>query len=804
MFFDLKLALRHLAQSPGFTAIAILTLTLGIGLNTSMFSLVNALLLRPLPFPQSGELVRLQRTTPQNAQGAFAPADFFDLKRQQASFGRFTAFASATVALAEPNQPAEPLNLLRVTSDFFEVLQIKALLGRTFRADEEIEGNHRVVILSYNLWQTRFGGAPDILGRTIRVEGEPHEIVGILPAWATDRRPFNDIAIFRPLGLSPVDRVSRDNFSLGIIGRRNPTLSAGAGETFIASMGTRIAADFPAANRASSWRAEGLLASTTNAASRGLIFLLLGLSGCVLMIACSNLANFLLARTLARNREFAVRSALGASRRQLFKPLAFEVFLLALAGAGGALMVAIWTSDWLSARSAASGGTPLQLSLDWRVLGVALGVSLLTALGFGLAPALFTARVDVNDALKSGSRGATATRSHQRLRQLLIIGQFAMAMMLLAGAGFFLHGAAAKLKEQPGWNSGGVVQGSLVLPAHAYPTVAARAAFDRQLIDRLREVPGVESVSLSFGLPFFTLPSARAYLIEGRESPKGHEPMARTNGISTDYFNVTGTHLLRGRAFTDADNETSPPVAVVSASLARELFPNGDAIGHRLARTDNEVPIWREIVGIAADVRALDLSAPLSNFQLYLPLPQEPRNNVMLAARTTIPVAPVLDAIRLAVTELDPDLPLRELTPVSRVYDRTLADFTMINQLLGGFAGLGLFLAALGIYGSIARTVEQRTAEIGLRLALGAQVSDVIRMLLGAGLRLVAVGTAIGLIGSYAISRLLVSGMPGLKADGGLVLLTAGAALTVVALLACYLPARRVSKIDPMIALRAE
>lgn len=807
MLNDLRFAFRQLDKVPGFTVVALLTIALGIGLNTAMFSLVNSLMLRPLPFAQSDRLVRLQRVTPQNASGGFSPADYLDLRREEAAFGRFAGYTSATVAVAGSERSAQPQELLRVSANFFDVLGLQPVLGRTFRPEEEIGGNHRVILLSHGFWQTWYGGATNVVGQTLRIDAEPHEIIGVLPPAATERRPFDRFSVFRPLGLSESDRATHSAFWLSVVGRRDPGVSAAAGEALVAGFASQQARDFPAENQGATWRVESLLASTVSDAGRGVLLMLFGLSGCVLLIACSNLANLLLTRTLARYREFAVRAALGASQAQLLKPLVFESLVLAVTGGLGALFVAQATTRWFAAQIAASGEIPMDLSFDGRVLAATLGTALLTFLFFGIAPALQLRRVTPGDALKSGARGATATRGQQRFRQALIVSQVAMAMILLAGAVYLVRGADRHLRQSFGWNAQNVIQAGVTLPATRYATLDRVRAFQRTAIEQLARIPGVESASASQALPYLWLPTARSYVIAGREPvKKGQEPTARPNAVTPDFFVTTGVRPLQGRSFTAADHETAPRVAMVSESFARAHFPNGDALGARIARTGNGATGWMEIVGIVADVRSMDPGASTAAFQLYQPLAQEPRNSLTLAVRVTpgVAMAGLIDPIRKTLANFDADLPVSELMPVNDVLERGLSAFYLVNQLLRAFAVLGLFLAALGIYGVTARTVEQRTSEIGLRMALGAQVSDILRLVLGTGLRVMLIGAAIGAVGSVALSRLLQTTMPGLQPGGVAVIATAGLALMLVAGTACYLPARRAARVDPVVALRNE
>ena len=608
VFEDLRYAVRMLRKNPGYTAVAVVTLALGIGLNTAMFSLLNVLLLRPLPFEHSTSLVRLVRATPQNESTGFSAADYLDLKHGETPFGQFAGYVSATVSLSGPGHAAEFQDAFRVSADFFKVLHIPPQLGRVFRPEEETFGNHRVAILSHALWQNRFGGASNTVGRTIRVQGETYTIVGVLPSWANDSRLIRQAGLFLPLSFDDRERFSRDNQGINILGRRAESISATKGEAFVSSFGARLAADFPKENGGSKWRSRDLLGSTGHSSGRVIIAMLLCLSGFVLLIACSNLANFLLARTISRSREFAVRAALGASRSRLIRLLAFEPLVLGALGGVGALFVSVWAAAWLSAQTVADGGAPMEFPLDWRVLCFAITTALITAVAFGLAPALFATRVKLTDTLKSGARGATSGRSHQRLRDWLIIGQFAMATTLLAGAGFFLRGADNLLRQHFGEDTDHLVVAGFELPESKYPTNDEVVVFGRQVIERIQQLPGVSAASISYCQPFFGLMGPRHYVIEGSErSSRDLEPLASYNGVTPSYFATTGTRLLSGRAFNASDSAASPKVVVINESMARAFFPNESPIGRRIAQAETDKREWAEIVGVVADVSVMGL-----------------------------------------------------------------------------------------------------------------------------------------------------------------------------------------------------
>ena len=562
---DLHFGVRQLARSPGFTLLAVVTLGLGIGANTAMFSLVNSILLKPLPYADSAQLDRLFRATPQNRDGGFSPADYRDLQQGIAPYGEVAAYLGGEASLADPGQPAEMETAFRFSANLLPMLGVKVQLGRNFRSTEEIHGNDRVVILSQRCWQNRFGGRADIIGHTVRVDGEPHEIVGVLPVSFNDWRHFGGGEFFRPLGFDKVTAADRRGASLRVLGRRLHHLSPREADAFIANFGARLAADFPAVNAGTTWRSVELDALVAGNDGSSTLAMLIGLSGFVLLIACSNLANLLLARTMTRAREFAVRSALGASRTQLLRPLIAESLILALAGGVFALLVALWAGDWLAYRSTGDNGEQVRLALDWHVFAWALGASLVTALAFGLAPALFALRLDLNNTLKSGARGTTGGRGHQRFRQILIVGQFALAMVLLAGAALFIRGLEDVNNRRAGWESDHLVTGNILLPAARYPNPEKIAAFQRLAVERLQTLPGVASAGVSSFTPFFNWPDSRKFLIEGRTRPEpGHEPAVAVNTVSPRYFETVGTHLLSGRAFGESDTANSSSVLIIN------------------------------------------------------------------------------------------------------------------------------------------------------------------------------------------------------------------------------------------------
>ncbi len=803
---DFRFAVRQLIRAPGFSLLAVVTLGLGIGANTAMFSVLNGVLLRPLPYPEPTQLDRFYRVTAQNPKGHFSAADWLDLQRAKDSYGELAAYTARDVSLAEPGQPAEMAYAARATANLLTLLGIPPQLGRNFRTTEDTPGSDRVVILSQRTWLNRFGGKPDIIGHSVRVDGAPHEVIGVMPASFNDWRHLGMIDVFVPIALTPEQGANRADTLLRIVGRRSPVRPPAEATAFAANFGARLATDFPQANAESSWRLVSLQRAAGGSGGTTIVPMLIGLSGFVLLIACSNLANLLLARTMARAREFAVRAALGASRTQLLRPLIAESLLLSLAGGTCAIFVTLWFRDWAAFRSTGENGEQVLFALDWPVFGWAFGASLVTALAFGLAPALFALRLDLNHTLKSGGRGTTGGRGPQRFRQILIVGQFALAMVLLAGAGLFIRGLYDLNHRRAGWQSDHLVTGTILLPAATYADSDQIAAFHRLALERLGALPGVAAVSFSSFTPIVDWPEIRKFLAEGQQRPPvGREPGAMVNTVSHQYFDTVGTRLLSGRTFLARDTAMAPSVFIVSQSTARGLFGEENPIGRRLGKLTGENVQWGEIVGVVGDVQPIDPEPSPVAFQIYQPMTQDPRRRSELALRShgAIPASLVED-IRAAMADLDPDLPVRRLQPAHLTIDRVNYQLAVLRDILGAIALLGLGLASLGIYGIIARTMAQRSGEFAIRLALGASIGNLTRIVLASGVKLALVGSALGLFGAFGVARVLAAAFPGMQTNGVIVLLATTVLLVAVALIACWLPARRAGQVDAMAALRAE
>ena len=801
---DLRLGVRQLSRSPGFTFLAVVTLGLGIGANTAMFSVLNSSLLRPLPYPRLDELQQVYRSSAEQPKGGLSAADFIALRRAGGDRAAFAAYAFGAVSFAEPGQPPHAGLGGRASGDLFSVLGVTPQLGRAFLPDEELAGNDRVILLSDRLWRQRFGLRPDIIGQNIRVDGELHRIVGVLPATFNEWRHLGAVDLFRPLAFTPEQAADRRGSELSLIVRASRPAAELA--DFVSAFGAELTRLHPGSEAGVRWRTVSLQSTVADPDFRLMLPLLVGLSGFVLLLACSNLANLLLVRTITRAREFALRGALGASRLQLLRPLLVESLLLSLLGGALAVVMTHRFHDWIKAQIRNEAGDALAFALDGRVLAWSLLAAVFTAVAFGLAPALFALRLNLNDTLKSGGRGATGGRGQQRFRRVLVVGQIALALVLLAGAAFFLQGLRGQQHRPSGWRAEQLVTGAVQLPAGTYADAESIRAFHAALLPQLAALPGVSAASLSASTPFFPWGDVRKFFVDGRDRPEpGREPAAMVNRVSTDYFATYGTPLRSGRVFDARDHAGAAPVCLIAESMARTLFGADDVLGCRIGVLRDGQPEWREIVGVVADVQAAEPAANPVAHRLYLPLTQEPPRHFQLAVQTPqASSASLLDGIRATVARLDPDLPVRRLQPATLTVDRALGDMRIFRDLLTAFGLLGLGLAALGIYGVISRTAAQRTHEFAIRLVHGADSRAIVRLVLGSGIRQALLGSLLGLGGAYGVITLIAAAFPGLSGDKPAILLGTTLLLVAVTLLACWLPARRAGKIDAMQALRAE
>jgi putative ABC transport system permease protein len=806
MVTAIKFALRSLLKTPGFTAVALATLALGIGINTSMFTVINTVLFQQLGFTEPGRLVRVFRTSPQSQRWPHAAGNFLDLRAQAGSFSAMAAYNGVSCSYSRPGQPAERLRGMEATGDFFSLLGVPAALGRAFGPEDARPGAARVLVLSHACWFSRFGGDPGVIGREVRIDGAPATVIGVMPPHFTSPLFWGQVEVWRPMVFTPEQEKNRESNYLSIVARLAPgaTLAGAAAE--LDTIAARMAQDFPVTSAGSGLRPVPLADANQDESMRQMAWLVMALAGFVLLIACANLANLQFARTTDRAREYAIRLALGAPRWRIMRELLVECLVLALLGAALGLLLAVWTNDLLAREIAATGTPGLALHLDWSVFSFAFVVATASGVALGLLPAWSAARADVNTALKQQSRGSTADRSHHRVRQALIVLEVALALVLLTGAGVLIRGLQRFAARDVGWNPDGLVAGSVSLPSSRYADLAARGAFFDRLHSRLADTPALQQVALTSSLPVYGYSSSTSLVAEGKPlPPQGQEPLMNIVFVTPSYFETMAIRLVQGRNFTADDRAGKPAVVLINESLARALWPGENPLGRRLGDADTANPAWREIIGVVGDVAAPGaVTPPDTRYQMYAPIQQESFSSCVIAVRGHGTAEELGRILRSAVSAIDPDLPVHGLNPVTTEIDRALGSFALFGRLLGGFALLGLALASLGIYGVLAGFVARRQGEIGVRLALGAQVRDVLTLVLGRGLGLATVGILVGLGGAFALIRVLGRILPELGPPD---LVTVGFVILVllaVSSFACWLPARRAAKINPLDALRAE
>lgn len=813
---DVRIASRSLLNRPGFAAVAILTLALGIGLNTSMFSVVNAILLRPLPYPDAGRLVRVFGTLPESQESAFAAPYALDLEEQNSAFERMGLFAWWAARLAKPGEPAEPLLALRVSAGFLPTLGVQPALGRMFTAEEDRPGSD-VAILMHRTWTRQFDADPTVVGRTVRLDDRPMTIVGVMPEHFAAPLVFGPVDVLRPLALAAWERDNHGNRFLHVIGRLPPGASQAQAASALDVLAARFARADPEHNAQTGLRVMPLQASGMGDVRRSFSWFVLGISGFVLLIACANLANLQLVRSMGRSRELAVRAALGAPWPRLMRSLATESFVLAVVGGAAGLFVAVWSNAWIASRFQMPDSSTLQIAIDVRVLAFTAVAAIVAGMISGTAPAWLAARVRLTDSLKQNARGTTAGRMPNRVRHALVIGELALALMMLSGAGLFVTGIERFVGRSVGWDADRFVLGRISLQGTEYVEDDAEInLFFERLRQRASALPGVEAATVGWSLPMWDYDEARRPIqVEGRtlrsdEAP----PVAFFNSVMPGYFDALGMRLLGGRDFSADDDEDAPAAVIINEAMARTFWPGESAVGQRITwpggtimaggdvSIDATGPNWIEIVGVVNDVRfATKLGAPVTRLQVYRPFAQDPLGYAAIAMRANGDPSALVEPLRRVVADLDADLAVRDLSTVSDIVRENVANFRLLVRVLGGFALLGLLLAALGIYGVIAHVVAQRTREIGVRIALGAEVRDVLRLVLGAGIRLAAAGAVIGVVGSLVLARLLRSIVPALPTHGPWPIAVVTTALIAVALFACYLPARRATRVDPMTTL---
>ena len=801
---DLRFGLRMLLKKPGFTAVAVLTLALGIGANTAMFSVLNTYFFRALPYPDSDRLVRIFRTSPHSRSWPHSQGNFFAHHDQNDVFEQMAAFNSIRPNLADPGAPAERLQGLAVTADFFAALGVTPSLGRVFIPEEHEPGNERVAVISDRFWWSRFGGDPSILDRTLRLDGQDVKVIGVMPPTFEHPLLWGTIDVWRPLAFTAEQRQSRGSNYLRSLGRLKPGVSIEQADAGMAVLAANLASQYPE-NAGESLRLEPLHRSMSDDVGRKVMWFVFGLAGFVLLIACANLANLQLVRTAARSREYAVRAALGAQRGRLLRQSLTESLAVSIIGGAFSLLLAFGSIEFINRRlfSELPGA---KVTLDFKVFAFTMLCSVLTGLIFGTVPAWLASRTDLNQALRQNMRGSTAGRSHHRFRNSLIVGEVAFALVLLTGAGLFLRGLDRFAHLNPGWKVDGLLVAQMSLQGSNYATPPQRAAFVQKLEERLRVLPGVQQAALSMSLPLYGFNSSGSFKVEGQPEPEpGQWPEVFFESVTPEYFETFGIRLQEGRTFTAADIAEKPNVSIINETMARRFWPNESAIGKRIGRPGPD-PGWQEIIGVVNDLSfPARLGDPYTRFQCFRPVAQQaPFGGVSIALRTSVAPEGIASALRATAAELDPTQPVHRIRTAQSVVDQGMGSISLLGALLGAFAALGLALAAIGIYGVTSYSVAQRTGEIGIRMALGAQQKHVLWLVLSKGSRTILSGAVLGIGGAYGVSRLLVWLIPELPTRDTMALVAITSLLVTVAIVACYLPARRATKVDPMIALRYE
>jgi putative ABC transport system permease protein len=799
---DIRYAVRMLRQKPAFTAIVVLALAIGIGANTAIFSVVNAILLRPLPYknPDRISMVWLDNTRLGVDQDWHSYPNFMDYKEQNQSFDDMAAFNNRSFNLTGAGDPVRVTGVW-ATASLFPVMGVDPALGRAFTVEEEEPGKDLVVVLSNGLWQRRFGADPNVLGQSVNLNGVNREIIGVMPASFVF--PEKETEMWVPLALSPQRKQARGSFSLKAVGRLKPDVTIEQARADMGTIANRLQEQYP------TMAGYGVnlvpLHEQVTGKVRPALLVLLGAVGFVLLIACANVANLLLARAAVREREMAIRTALGARRGRIIRQLLTESALLAILGGIAGLLIAIWGLDILVALSPSNIPRLDQIGVDTKVMIFTFGVSLLTGLIFGLVPALQASKPDLNESLKEGARGSTGGIHGSRVRNLLVVSEIALSLVLLIGAGLMIRSFIRLQSFDLGFNPKNLVTMRIQLPGSKYREEQQVANFFQQLFQRMESAPGIESVGGISSIFLSDTPNSTTFTIEGRPPQTDAERVeVPVDAVTSNYFRVMGVPLVKGREFNNRDVIGSTPVVIINETFARRFFPNEDPIDKRFVY-GNPAPNnpWMTIVGVVADVRRTGFDRAVRP-ETFLPQAQSPDNGLTIVARTASDPAGFANTLRNEVWAVDKDQAVYDIETM----DQTLSEMTSQRRfnmlLLGVFAGVALILAAVGIYGVISYSVTQRSHEIGIRLALGAQASDVLKLIVGQAAVLALAGVTVGLIAAFFLTRLMSSLLYGVSATDPLTFAAISLVLSGVALGASYVPARRAMKVDPMIALRYE
>ena len=799
-FQDIRYGLRGLVRNPGFTAVVVGVLALGIGANGAIFSLLDAFLFRPLPYPDSDRIVVVTGDNPHLYGDEIAPVsypDFTDWKNQNDVFEHMAAMEFGKLNFASAGEP-ERVEAVKVSDGYFAVFKVSPVVGRVFTGEECGPGGERVVILSYATWQSRFGASVGVIGQVVTIDGFPHTIIGVMPAGS---EPVLEPAVWVPLrpGASEANRA---NHTLLPIARLKPGITIEQAGLQMAAIARRLEQEYPETDKGWGIRVQRFHEGIYGPAAP-FLFLLLAAVGCVLLLVCTNVAGLLVARGSTREREIAVRAALGASRWRVVRQLLMESTLLSVISGMVALLVALWITDVLTT-GIAELGLPVrmpQIRIDLRVLCFTFSASLLTALVSGLVPALQSSRVDLGQCLKDAGRSISAARSRRRLRNGLIVAEVTLSLVLLVGAALLVQGFIRLSRTDPGFTPQNVLALSLPLSPARYETPARQARFFAEFVERVASLPGVQSAGVTSSYPMSGHNSSRTYLIEGRARPApGQDFNASFHVVSSSYFATLRIPLLRGRSFGESDSQDAPAVVVINNTIAQQQFANDNPLGHRIQIGGGP---WRTIVGVTGDVRYTGLGNPVQA-EMCVPLPQWPQPDMEAVVRVGSDPAPLVGAIRKEMQAMDPSQPLAGVRRLEVAVAESVWPQKGVLLFLTAFAVMAIALTVLGVYGVVAHTVAQRTREIGIRLALGAQPRSVLLLSLRQGAVLVAIGLALGLVAALALMPALAALLYGVNPADPMTLLGVSALLASVTMIASYIPARRATRIETIFALREQ
>jgi putative ABC transport system permease protein len=805
---DLRYAWRALRNSPGFTVVAILTLGLGIGANTAVYSFLDGFLLKPLPYPEPGRIIRiLQRTQRGEQRGVSAP-DFLDWQQQATAFEFLAGQATRAMTLSGVERPT----LVRaawVSPSYFGISRLKPILGRGFAADDAEPGKDHVVVLSHELWTNALGGDRGIIGKVIRLDGEPHTVVGVMPEATVFDRSFAQL--WKPLAFGP-GTMNRGFGWFGVFGRLKPDVTLEQARAQMDGIAARIAREYPDSNEGVTARVDRFADILVPSGPRQALYILMAAAAMVLLTGCVNLANLALARGAAREREVAVRAALGAGQWALMRQFLVESVLLSLAGGTAGVAIGYATMRWLTAQIPANSyPAEVAVQLDGRVLLFALAISVVTGLLFGLAPAMQAAKLDLAGSMKDGGRGASSGGTRRRVRDALVVAEVALAFVLLVGSGLLIRSFFELLNVDPGFNSANVLTLRLPSSRREFPNPEQYNNYLRQIRSTVESVPGVQAVAFTSALPLQGWAYGMGFAAPEQASlPRAERPIGFYKMVSPSYFQTLGLRVRSGRGLSDRDTKGSPPVVVINETLARRYFANQNPVGQRILIAETrpgltelgpDVP-W-EVAGVIADekINALDDQRSAG---VYVSSEQSPVYGPSLAVRTAANPRLLEQAIRQAIAKVNADQAISSVQTMDEIKDQSMLIHRLETLLLSAFAAVALLLAAVGIYGVLSYSVTQRTQEMGIRGALGASAASIQGLILGDGLSLVLTGLGLGAIGSWALTRLMSSMLYGVSASDPLTLLVTAVVLSGTAMAACYLPARRATKVDPIVALRYE